>query len=119
MAPVHWPSSRVAKRSRELERLWRDLSANENDAGLPETRAPNPGLAAAMHAWAAGETLTEVLDDNDDLTGGDFVRHVKQVIDLLHQIGDVAPNEDTRVRARAAARDCFRGVVSASSLLRP
>lgn len=119
LAPVHWPSSRVAKRSRELERLWRDLSANEDDAGLPETRAPNPGLAAAMHAWAAGETLTEVLDDDEELTGGDFVRHVKQVIDLLHQIGDVAPNDETAERARAAARACFRGVVAASSLLRP
>ncbi len=119
LAPVHWPSSRVAKRSRELERLWRDLSANEDDAGLPETRAPNPGLAAAMHAWAAGETLTEVLEDDEDLTGGDFVRHVKQVIDLLHQIGDVAPNAETAERARGAARACFRGVVAASSLLRP
>ena len=119
LAPVHWPTSRVAKRSRELERLWRDLSANEDDAGLPETRAPNPGLAAAMHAWAAGKSLTEVLDDDDDLTGGDFVRHVKQVIDLLHQIGDVAPNEQTADRARDAARACFRGVVAASSLLRP
>jgi ATP-dependent RNA helicase HelY len=119
LAPVHWPSSRVAKRSRELERLWRDLSANEDDAGLPETRAPNPGLAAAMYAWAAGETLTEVLDDDEELTGGDFVRHVKQVIDLLHQIGDVAPNQETADRARGAARACFRGVVAASSLLRP
>ena len=90
----------MAKRSRELERLWRDLSANEDDAGLPETRAPNPGLAAAMHAWAAGETLTDVLDDDEELTGGDFVRHVKQVIDLLHQIGDVGP-ERRRPRERA------------------
>ncbi len=72
-----------------------------------------------MHAWAAGETLTEVLEDDEDLTGGDFVRHVKQVIDLLHQIGDVAPNPETADRARGAARDCFRGVVAASSLLRP
>jgi ATP-dependent RNA helicase HelY len=119
LAPVHWPSSRVAKRSRELERLWRDLSGNEDDAGLPETRAPNPGLVAAMHAWAAGDSLTEVLDEDEDLTGGDFVRHVKQVIDLLHQIGDVAPNEETAQRARDAARACFRGVVSASSLLHP
>jgi ATP-dependent RNA helicase HelY len=93
LAPVHWPSSRVAKRSRELERLWRDLSGNEDDAGLPETRAPNPGLVGPMHDWAAGRSLTEVLDEDEDLTGGDFVRHVKQVIDLLHQIGDVAPNE--------------------------
>ncbi|MGZ6975709.1 MAG: DEAD/DEAH box helicase [Acidimicrobiia bacterium] len=119
LAPVHWPSSRVAKRCRELDRLWRDLSANEDDAGLPETRAPNPGLAAAMHAWAVGDSLTEVLDDDDELTGGDFVRHVKQVIDLLQQIGDVAPSQETADRARGAAMACFRGVVAASSLLRP
>jgi ATP-dependent RNA helicase HelY len=119
LPPVRWPSSRVAKRSREIERLWRDLSANEDDAGLPETRAPNPGLVEAMHAWAAGDSLSEVLEDDDELTGGDFVRHVKQVIDLLHQVGDVAPDEQTATRARDAARACFRGVVAASSLLGP
>ncbi|HEY3724521.1 MAG TPA: DEAD/DEAH box helicase [Acidimicrobiia bacterium] len=119
LAPVRWPSSRVAKRSRELERLWRDLSANEDDAGLPETRAPNPGLVEAMHAWADGDSLTEVLEEDDELTGGDFVRHVKQVIDLLHQIADVAPEPETAACARAAAGACFRGVVAASSLLRP
>jgi ATP-dependent RNA helicase HelY len=119
LPPVRWPSSRVAKRSREIERLWRDLSANEDDAGLPETKAPDPGLVAALYAWADGDTLTEVLDEDEDLTGGDFVRHVKQVIDLLHQIGDVAPEPETADCARRAATSCFRGVVAASSLLRP
>jgi ATP-dependent RNA helicase HelY len=118
LPPVRWPSSRLAKRARELERLWRDLSANEDDAGLPETRSVDPGLVAAMHAWAAGESLADVLEDDEDLTGGDFVRHVKQVVDLLHQIADVAPDPDTAARARAAAGACFRGVVAASSLLR-
>jgi ATP-dependent RNA helicase HelY len=112
-----WPSSRVAKRYRELDRAWRDLSGNEDDAGLPETRAPDPGLAAAMHAWASGDSLAEVLEKEDDLTGGDFVRHVKQVIDLLHQLADVAPEPDTAAAARAAADACFRGVVAASSLV--
>ncbi len=100
LAPVRWPSSRVAKRYRQIERLWRDLSANEDDAGLPETRAPHPGLVEAMHAWAAGDSLTDVLEDDEELTGGDFVRHVKQVIDLLHQVGDVAPGDQTAERAR-------------------
>jgi ATP-dependent RNA helicase HelY len=36
--PAAWPSSRVAKRYRTVERAWRDLSGNEDDAGLPETR---------------------------------------------------------------------------------
>jgi ATP-dependent RNA helicase HelY len=71
-----------------------------------------------MHAWAAGDSLADVLDDEEDLTGGDFVRHVKQVIDLLHQLADVAPRTETAQAARTAADDCFRGVVAASSLVR-
>jgi ATP-dependent RNA helicase HelY len=119
LPPVRWPNSRVAKRSREIERLWRDLSANEDDAGLPETRAPDPGLVDALHAWARGDTLSDVLEDDEDLTGGDFVRHVKQVIDLLHQVADVAPGPETAECARRAGDACFRGVVAASSVLRP
>jgi ATP-dependent RNA helicase HelY len=117
LAPVRWPSSRVAKRSREIERLWRDLSANEDDAGLPETRAPDPGLVGGLFAWADGDSLADVLEEDEDLTGGDFVRHVKQVIDLLHQVAEVAPDPGTGATARRAAEACRRGVVAASSLL--
>ena len=90
MPPARWPSKTVALRSRAIEQLARDLNANEDDAGLPETRLPDPGFTAYAHEWAAGESLADVLDD-DEMTGGDFVRHVKQCIDLLRQIGDVAP----------------------------
>ena len=117
LPPTRWPSSRVAKRERQIEQLWRDLSANEDDAGLPETRGPDPGLAGAMFGWADGDSLAEVLEEDDELTGGDFVRHVKQVIDLLHQIADVAPEPATGECARDAAAACFRGVVAASSLV--
>ena len=54
--------------------------------------------------------------DDDEMTGGDFVRCVKQLIDLLRQVADVAPDPETRTRARAAADACFRGVVAASSV---
>ena len=66
------------------------------------------------HAWAAGDRLTSILED-DDLSGGDFVRTMKQLIDLLRQVGDAAPVELTAQRARAASEALFRGVVSASS----
>ena len=101
---------------RGLNRLWRDLHANEDDAGLPETRAPDAGLTEAMHAWASGDALAELLDEDDELTGGDFVRHVKQVVDLLRQLAAAAPDPATRAAADAAAEACFRGVVVASSL---
>ena len=100
----------------ELERLAADLQADEEAAGLPPTRVPDPGFAALAHAWAAGEPLGEVLGD-EDLSGGDFVRNVKTLIDLVRQVGDVAPDPATARAARQAAEALHRGVVSISSTL--
>ena len=107
----------MAQRARDLRRIWKNLRANEDDAGLPETRAPDPGLADAMHAWASGDALADILDEDDEFTGGDFVRNVKQVVDLLRQMALAAPEAETRAAADAAADACFRGVVAASSVV--
>jgi ATP-dependent RNA helicase HelY len=115
MPPARWPTKMVAKRARAVERIAHDLRANEDDAGLPETRLPDPGFTPYAHDWAAGDALADVLDD-DEMTGGDFVRHVKQCIDLLRQVADVAGDPETRARAREAADACHRGVVAASSV---
>ena len=58
-------------------------------------RRPDPGFTAAIHAWADGDDLADILED-EEMTGGDFVRNVKQVIDLLRQIAEVAPEPDDR-----------------------
>jgi ATP-dependent RNA helicase HelY len=110
--PARWPSKTIATRAREVDRLWRALVANEDDAGLPETRPTDPGFTAHVFEWTRGDDLAAILD-TDELTGGDFVRHVKQCIDLLRQIGDVAPSSTTRRNAREAASACYRGVVAA------
>ncbi|MGQ0803427.1 MAG: DEAD/DEAH box helicase [Actinomycetota bacterium] len=112
-----WPSREVAARVHKIERIWRELSHNEDDAGLPETRPPDPGFAALLHDWVAGEELADVLADDDEVTGGDFVRNVKQCIDLLRQIATVAPAPGTAAGATAAAAACLRGVVAASSVV--
>jgi superfamily II RNA helicase len=49
------------------------------------------------------------------MTGGDFVRNMKQVIDLLRQLAAVAPTGETRQSAAKAASRLLRGVVAASS----
>ena len=84
--PPWFPSRQVRARWSELERLAAELQADEEAAGLPPTRAPDPGFAALAHAWAAGEPLGDVLGD-EDLSGGDFVRNVKTLIDLVRQVG--------------------------------
>ena len=114
--PARWPSSKVAQRARRIDRLRRALASDEAEAGLPETRRPDPGFTPYAYEWAGGDDLGRVLDD-DELTGGDFVRHIKQCIDLLRQIAEVAPEPDTRDTARAAADACHRGVVVAGNVV--
>jgi ATP-dependent RNA helicase HelY len=115
--PVPWfPSPEVRTRWAQVEALHGRLVDDESAAGLPPTRPLDPGFVALAHAWAAGEDLDMVLED-EELSGGDFVRNVKQLIDLLRQLGDVAPVPATASAARSAADALFRGVVSASSTL--
>jgi ATP-dependent RNA helicase HelY len=115
--PAPWfPSPRVKTRWSDLERLATELNQVEDEAGLPLTRRPDAGFSAAAYGWAAGEGLAEVIAD-EELSGGDFVRNVKQLIDLLRQLGDVAPAPQTAKAARDAADRLFRGVISASSVI--
>ncbi len=113
--PTPWfPSADARARWGVIERLHRELNEEEARRSLPLTRGPDPGFVALAHAWAAGEGLDDLLAD-DEVSGGDFVRTTKQLLDLLRQLAEVAPAPATRAAARAAAEGLFRGVVSASS----
>ena len=56
--------------------------------------------------------------EDEELSGGDFVRTTKQLIDLLRQLSLLAPVPATRDAAREAAAQLFRGVVAASTAAR-
>lgn len=117
--PAPWFSSNdVRARWRRVAAISEDLRANERSVGLGEHRAPDPTYAAIAYAWVAGEGFAEVVGD-DDLTGGDFVRTTKQLIDLLRQLAIVAPNPSTRRAAAQAAEAAFRGVVADSAAPTP
>ena len=60
----------------------------------------------------AGEELADVVAD-EELTGGDFVRTMKQLIDLARQVALVRPDAgDTRAGAARWPSGPFRGVVA-------
>ncbi len=59
----------------------------------------------------AGEDLADVVA-NEELTGGDFVRTMKQLVDLARQLALVAPEQSTRRHAAEVAERAFRGVVA-------
>jgi ATP-dependent RNA helicase HelY len=111
-----FPTPRLRRRWTDITRLAGELNAAEDEAGLPLTRAPDAGFVGLAHAWAAGEDLAEVIED-EEMSGGDFVRNMKQLIDLLRQVGEAATEPATAKAARAAADRLMRGVVAASSVL--
>ena len=115
--PAAWfPSQRVRSRWGAVEALAAALNRAEQEAALPLTRLPDPGFVALAHAWAAGGALAHVIAD-EEMSGGDFVRNIKQLVDLLRQLGDLVPVPATATACRSAAERVFRGVVSASSVI--
>jgi ATP-dependent RNA helicase HelY len=113
--PAPWfPSAKVRKRWLAIEALAKELNEVEEEAGLTMTRPPDATFLAVAYAWAAGEGFAEVVED-EELSGGDFVRNIKQLIDLLRQLADVAPSAATRESAASAHERLFRGVVAAST----
>jgi ATP-dependent RNA helicase HelY len=117
--PAPWfPSREVRKRWEAIESLAGELRAIEEEAGLGATRAPDPTFVAVAYAWAAGESFAAVVEE-EELSGGDFVRTVKQLIDLLRQLTLLAPLEATREAARQATERLFRGVIAASTVIGP
>ncbi len=113
-APAPWfPSREVKQRWEAIEALSDDIRRAEERAGLLPHRAPDPTFLAVAFAWAAGESFAEVVAA-EELSGGDFVRTMRQLIDLLRQVAVVAPDPATRKSADAAAGLLHRGVVAAS-----
>jgi ATP-dependent RNA helicase HelY len=115
--PTAWfPGGRLRERWSAINQLAAELNSAEDEAGLPMTRPPDPGFIGLAHGWAAGQGLEQLIAD-EDMSGGDFVRNVKQLIDLLRQLGEVAPDPATARAARTGANRLFRGVVAASSVV--
>ncbi|HEY9291133.1 MAG TPA: DEAD/DEAH box helicase [Microlunatus sp.] len=94
-----------------LRRIWREVSLAERDARLERAPEPDIGFARAAYGWAARRPLADVLEDND-LTAGDFVRWVRQVIDFAGQIADAAGAGDLRDTAREVVAAMRRGVIA-------
>ena len=96
--------------------VWAELDEVEKDHQLSFLRQPELGFAWAAHAWARGKPLETVLG-SADLTPGDFVRAVKQLMDLLGQIAVAAcPGSDLAATARDAAAALRHGVVAYTSV---
>ncbi|HYG95078.1 MAG TPA: RNA helicase, partial [Nocardioides sp.] len=100
----------VSETIEAMVRLWSELERLEKDHHLDFLRRPDIGFAWTAYRWAEGDDLDLVLR-RADLTAGDFVRQMKQLIDFTGQIADAAGDSPVRQSARAALKAMRRGIV--------
>jgi len=104
------PTPDSAERYRDLQRIWRTIRGAEDRHQVQLCRELEDGFAGSLYRWAQGEPLEDVLRESD-MSPGDFVRTCKQVLDLLRQIRQVAPERSAEA-VRLAHDAVNRGVVA-------
>ena len=107
---VRWPNDTVRNRVKRLEKVSVTLQQAERARGMTVHRAPDAGLAWETMQWASGRPLSRVLDP--EVTPGDFVRTMRQLIDLCRQVAASALSPVVAESAARAAEMLDRGVVA-------
>ncbi len=95
----------------DVEELADELRQRERAAGLKPTPELDAGFVGPAYRWASGAGLDEALGSLE-LTGGDFVRNIKQVADLVGQLRWVA-GPGFASEAGTAVDALRRGIVEA------
>ena len=104
------PTAASVERYETFRGIWRRVRGAEDRHQVELCRELEDGFAAPIHRWAQGESLEDVLRETD-MSPGDFVRTCKQLLDLLRQIEEVAP-EGVADLVRRARKAVNRGVVA-------
>ncbi len=122
-SPQTLPSARLARRAEDLAALAEDLHHDERQRRIPKTRDLDAGFARLAYEWAKGAELRHLLaaprrgserGRTEQLSGGDFVRNVKQLVDLLRQIATIEHGSRLGTVASRAVDLLERGIVASS-----
>jgi ATP-dependent RNA helicase HelY len=108
--PGEMPTAETVDRYRRLISLYRRVRRSEDQHQVELCRELDAGFALPVFHWAEGRPLEHVLAETG-MAPGDLVRNCKQLIDLLRQIEEVAP-EETAALVRSAREAVNRGVVA-------
>lgn len=112
------PTAPIRRALAATLRLCAELRADEQRHRLATGREPDDGFVAAIHHWArtgdlsAALAASDVADTGAPLSAGDFVRWCRQVLDLLDQVRNAAPDPGLRATAKHAIDAVRRGVVA-------
>ena len=108
------PSAEVRETMLALHRAWAKVTAVEAEHRVQPSRPLDYSMVPSVYRWATGQNLTQVIH-GQTFSPGDFVRAVRQCIDVLRQMAAVtglAPTAKSSIRAAAALLD--RDIVSAT-----
>jgi len=112
------PTARLRQALHRTRRLSAELRADEQRHRITLSREPDDGFVAAIYRWASSGDLVAALAAADTegtgspLSPGDFVRWCRQVLDLLDQVRNAAPQPELRATAKRAIDAIRRGVVA-------
>ena len=111
LPPDHLPTPALDEAAALIGAMAEGIRAVEEEVGVPPLRDIDPGFVEPIVRWSRGMTLEESVGEME-VSGGDFVRNVKQALDLLGQLRDVSEGE-RRAGFEAARRSLQRGIVDA------
>jgi ATP-dependent RNA helicase HelY len=112
------PTAQLRQALTRTRRLSAELRADEHRHRITLSREPDDGFVAAIYRWASSGDLVTALAASDNegngspLSPGDFVRWCRQVLDLLDQVRNAAPQPVLRATAKRAIDAIRRGVVA-------
>jgi len=112
------PTPRLRQALHQTSKLSFALRADEQTHRIAPSREPDDGFVSVIYRWARTGDLAAALAVADPagtgspLLAGDFVRWCRQVLDLLDQVRNAAPDAELRAIAKRAINDVRRGVVA-------
>jgi ATP-dependent RNA helicase HelY len=112
------PTQPLRKALQQTSRLSIALRAEEQAHRIAPSREPDDGFVNVIYRWArtgdlaAALAAADVAGAGSPLSAGDFVRWCRQVLDLLDQVRNAAPDAELRAAAKGAISDVRRGVVA-------
>ena len=112
------PTPGLRQALQQTSRLSATLRADEHRHRIALSREPDDGFVSVIYRWArtgdlaAALAAADVAGNGSSLSAGDFVRWCRQVLDLLDQLRNAAPEPDLRATAKRAINDVRRGVVA-------
>ncbi len=113
----------LSERLSEVQGRYAAITEVEERHRVPHTREPDGAFSPVLAAWARGVSLSTVLDLAEIEVGptspGDFVRHAKQVSDLLEQLARLEELGELAATAANALDLVMRSVVAGASTVHP